>query len=243
MFRDRKSLEDLLPDLHLHAELHFSTEDVMCFLGRKYHGNFKGEVVTSRKRRPEGVRVKHRMKRNSIKFYDKWSVLRVETTINNPREFKVLRSKETPEGRKRRWLPMGKGVWNLWRYAEVSQQANRRYLEALAQVDMKSKFVQELDELCRSKVVNGKRFARFHPVASSDAEIFQAVMAGDHLINGFRNRDLAMRLHPGLLDEPPEVRKRFGARVSRLIAKLRGHGLASKVKDSRFGRCQGSCRA
>lgn len=32
---------------------------------------------------PEGVRVKFRMKRNSIKMYDKWSVLRIETTIQD----------------------------------------------------------------------------------------------------------------------------------------------------------------
>ncbi len=43
------------------------------------------------RRRPEGWRVKHRLARNSVKVYDKVSVLRVETTINNPREFGVLR--------------------------------------------------------------------------------------------------------------------------------------------------------
>ncbi|MHC4180125.1 MAG: hypothetical protein ACYSWU_21685 [Planctomycetota bacterium] len=236
MFRDRERLARLLPDLQQHAQLYFSAEDVMRFLGRKLHGNFKGELVTDRKRRPEGVRVKHRMKRNSIKFYDKWSVLRVETTINNPREFKVLRLQETPAGRKRRWVPMGKGVWNLWRYAQVAEQANLRYLEALAQVEAKGESVLKLDELCRSKTVNGKRFAKFNPVARSDAELFQAVMAGDHSINGFRNRDLALRLNPDLLDEPQEVRKRVCARISRVISKLRGHGLVSKVKDSRLYR-------
>lgn len=40
-----------------------------------------GEVTTDLKRRLEGRRVKHRMKRNSIKMYDKDSVLRVETSM------------------------------------------------------------------------------------------------------------------------------------------------------------------
>ena len=31
-------------------------------------------------------------KDNAIKFYDHQNVLRIETTINNPREFKVLRA-------------------------------------------------------------------------------------------------------------------------------------------------------
>ncbi len=193
-------------------------------------------MLTDRKRRREGVRVKHKMKRNTIKFYDKWSVLRVETTINNPREFKVLRVKKTPEGLKRRWMPMCKGVANLWRYAQVSRLANGRYLEALAQVDARGKFVHELDKLCQSRTVNGKRVAKFNPIAAHEVRLFAAVLAGDHFLNGFRNRDLALRIYPDLLAQPKLVRRRLGARVSRWIAKLRGHGLVSKVRASRLYR-------
>ena len=236
MFRDRASLEALLPDLLRHITEEFSAEDVLRFLGRTLHWKFQGEVLTDRKRRREGVRIKHKMKRNSIKVYDKWSVLRVETTINNPREFKVLRVPDSPEGRKRRWMPMGKGVANLWRYAQVSRQANRRYLDALAQIDARGKFVHELEKLCQSRKVNGKRVAKFNPVATHEVRLFAAVMAGEHCLNGFRNRDLALRLYPSLLDQPKSVRRRLGARVSRWIAKLRGHGLVSKVRDSRLYR-------
>ena len=47
MFRDRASLMIIMPDLFEHATLNFSAEDVMRFLGRKLHGNFKGDVTTS----------------------------------------------------------------------------------------------------------------------------------------------------------------------------------------------------
>lgn len=75
----------------------FRAEDVLRFLGRKPHGNFQGEVTTALKRRPEGYRVKHTLERNSLKMYDdlQAQVLQVETTINNPREFRVLRVIET----------------------------------------------------------------------------------------------------------------------------------------------------
>lgn len=73
MFADRTSLLAIFPDLIEHALLHTSSENVMRFLGRKLHGNFKGEVMSDLKKRPEGWRIKHRMKRNSIKMYDKWS--------------------------------------------------------------------------------------------------------------------------------------------------------------------------
>lgn len=162
--------------------------------------------------------------------------MRAYTTINNPREFKVLRVLSSPEGRKRRWMPMGKGVANLWRYAQVSRQANGRYLEALAQVDARGKFVHELDKLCQSRTVNGKRVAKFNPIAAHEIRLFAAVMAGEHCLNGFRNRDIALRLYPDLLNQPKSMRRRVGARVSRWIAKMRGHGLVSKVRDSRLYR-------
>lgn len=235
MFRDRATLAALMPDLSEHATLCFSAEDVLRFLGRKLHGNFQGEVLTDRKRRPEGVRIKHVMKRNSVKMYDKLSVLRIETTINNPREFKILRVLKTTKGSQRRWVPMGKSVANLWRYAQVVAQTNARYLEALAQVQRKSEAIEELDGLCRCRRVDGQRFARFNPVAAPDVELFKAVAAGDHLIRGFRNRDLAQRLYATPPRDAAE-RLRRCARISRQIAKLRAHGLIAKVKDSRLYR-------
>ena len=236
MFRGREVLAGWLPDLLREASLYLSAEDILHFLGRKLHGNFKGEVLTDRKKRPEGVRVKHSVKRNSIKMYDKWSVLRVETTINNPREFKVLRVYKTgPEEISRRWVPMGKGVANLWRYAQIGKQANARYLEALAQVENKSKVVAELDDLCQSRTVNGKRFARFQLIAAGEVRIFRAVMDGRHLLNGFRNQDLAHLLEP-LLEATAEQERRRCGRISRLIAKLRAHGLIAKVPGSRLYR-------
>ena len=75
------------------------------------------------------------MKENSIKMYDKYSVLRVETTINNPREF-FKKSKE--EGRADKWVPMGKSISNIYRYAEVSKAANKKYLDAVALADFKN---------------------------------------------------------------------------------------------------------
>jgi len=235
MFRDRASLAALMPDLFEHATLHFSAEDVMRFLGRKLHGNFKGEVTTDRKKRPEGRRVKHRMKRNSIKMYDKLTVLRIETTINNPREFKVLRVVKTEGGRKRRWLPMGKGVANFWRFWQVGIQSNGRYLEALAQAEKKGEAVQTLGDLCRSRVKNGKRYAKFNPVTAQDCSLFAAVMNGEHALNGFRNRGLQAHLYDRPVADPQDAKRRC-ARVSRLIAKLRGHGLVAKVPGARLYR-------
>jgi hypothetical protein len=76
LFDERTSLNVLFPALVELSMTAFSAEDVLRFMGRKPHGNFKGEVTTDLKRRPEGQRVKHRMKRNSLKMYDPVNVLR-----------------------------------------------------------------------------------------------------------------------------------------------------------------------
>ena len=235
MFRDRATLAALIPDLCEHAVLCLSAEDVLRFLGRKLHGNFKGEVLTDAKKRRQGVRIKHAMRHNFVKMYDKLNVLRIETTIHNPREFRILRVLKTRTGPQRRWLPMGKTVANLWRFAQVVAQTNARYLEALAQAQAKSEAIQELDDLCRCRRVDGQRFAGFNPVAAADVELFKAVASGDHLIRGFRNRDVAQKLYSTPPASPTEALRRC-ARISRLIAKLRAHRLVAKVKDCRLDR-------
>jgi hypothetical protein len=97
MFQTRPQLFAIWPDLVRHASVNLSSTDVLRFLGRKLHPALKAEVLTEAKRRPEGWRIKHRLARNWVKVYDKASVLRVETTINNPREFRVLRVQDTPQ--------------------------------------------------------------------------------------------------------------------------------------------------
>ena len=74
MFKDRQTLVDSYSSLVAYSMKHFSAVDVLRFLGRKPHGNLKGEVTTDLKGRPEGQRVKHRLERNSLEMYDKSSV-------------------------------------------------------------------------------------------------------------------------------------------------------------------------
>ena len=94
MFHSQRDLSELYPRLLSHGTLCFGAQEVMNFLGRKLTGGFQGEVVSELSslvcRRTGGSRIKHRVKQNWLKMYDKAGlVLRVETVINNPREFRV----------------------------------------------------------------------------------------------------------------------------------------------------------
>ena len=70
------------------------------------------------------------------------------------------------------------------------------------------------------------------PVATP---LFAAVLAGEHALTGFRNKNLQARLYSTPPASPTEQRQR-SARVTRSIAKLHGHGLIAKVKDGRLYR-------
>ncbi len=227
LFRSAESLAAVYPRLLRHAITNFSSADVLRFLGRQRFGT--SQIHSTLKRRIEGTRVKHQLNRNSVKMYDKQgSVLRVETTINDPRDMKVYRTKEgEPEGRKE-WLRLRKGVADLHRRVEVSQKSNERYLEALAAVEHTQPLGETVRELCQPTTWQGRRVRALQPLNPSDAQLLEAVNRGEFAVNGFRNRDLRCLLF-GDTETTPPVAKQQTAKITRLIRLLRGHGLVQKV--------------
>ena len=163
LFTDRAALESLQGELVTAAVTALGATDVLHFLGRKPHPAFAGEVTIDSRRRPEGCRVRFRLKANAVKFYDHANVFRVETTINNPREFKVLRSSGDATDQPPRWCPMTKGVANFWRYAEVAHAANGRLLTALARVPLTGAATAELDALCQPVTAADRHVAASDP--------------------------------------------------------------------------------
>src|SRR5215211_6018795 len=119
---------------------------------------------------------------------------------------------------------MRKGVSDLWRTYQVGIAANHRYLDALAAAPLKGEGVAALDTLCRPRTTRGRRYARFSPLNPTDLALFRAALAGEHTIRGFRNADITKRLYRRRPSDRDEARRRC-QRVSRLIVKLRGHGL------------------
>jgi hypothetical protein len=236
LFKSPTDLQRIYQDLSTAAITAFGATDVMRFLGRKPHGNFAGEITLDSKKRPEGVRIKFRMKRNSIKIYDHLNVLRIETTLNNPAEFKILTSSENEQGQTIcRWSPLRKGVSNFWRYSQVGQGANARLIDALANAPLQGGAIETLDRLSQSQSKEGHRVAAFNPVTAENNALFKILLSGEFALKGFRNRDLQNKLFDSKPKDPAEAKRRTH-RTSRLIAKLRGHRLINKVQNSRLYR-------
>jgi len=233
LFRNPRALAAVYPTLVRHAMHHFASPDVMRFLGRKAHGNFAGELVTSFKDRPEGVRVKHWVHGNSIKMYDKaGSVLRVETTIAKTADFKVFRPLQNRPHGKLAWRPLRKGVADLHRRAQVSQRANETYLDALAAVSDHTPAARLFDLVSRSTTYRGRRVRALRIGDAGDLALLKAICRGEFATAGFRNRDLRPLLDPASTTASPAAVHRLAARVSRQLRLLRAHGVIHKIPKS-----------
>ena len=228
MFKSREDLLLVYPDLVDHALTSFSCEDVMVFLGRKITGAYTGEVVSDLKKRPQGVRIKHRMKTNSIKMYDKASVLRIEVTINNPKEFKIYKEVTRKGEKVMEWVPMGKSIANLYRYAQVSLSANMKYINALANAGFKQENIKEIENLSsKIKSSNDKLVSGYNLLSKETTDIFSAIINLGNFINGFTNQSIRKILFPN-----NSFDKKIRNKVTRILSKLRSHRLIKKIPHS-----------
>ena len=240
LFRSPQALEELMPRLLTYSTLYFEAHEVMSFLGRKLSGNFLGDVVTDQidfrqmpKRLP-GRRVKHRMKRNWMKMYNKeGAVLRVETVINDPEEFRIRRRVRRHGRSVMAWVPLRKGVAFLSRYQEICGQCNCRYLDALAHVDDPTPAIGALDALSsRAATADGRTVRPFNPVARQERMLFEVLMSGEHTLHGFTNRELREHLVRAGFSLATETAKQSG-QVTRLLRRLHVHQLVAKIPRSR----------
>ncbi len=239
VFRDPQQLRRLYPQLIHLGMVSFSSPDVMRFMGKKVgrNGDTCGphahEVIGDRKVRHEGVRIKHRLGKNSIKLYDKayselGAVLRPELTLNAPGQFRVFRHKSGEDEGPMQWRSLRAGIADLHRRAEVSQKALDRYCSALAAVD-DTTTLRELTSSIEKRVRWNKQWVRaVHPFESADLALLEAVNRGEFAINGLRNRDLQALLFPAPPATRTEARRRSAA-ISRKLRLLRAHGILHKL--------------
>jgi hypothetical protein len=251
VFQDRASLAAHYEPWLRFAMTSFTSPDVLRFLGRKptadgrVNGHFQGEVVSDLGHRADGMRIKHRVGQNSVKMYDKAGgvVLRVETTINDPSDFKVYRPKAGAAGGELAWQAMRSGVADLHRRAEVSQASNERYLEGVAAATHAEPLAVVTARLChRVKEPGGSRRLRgLNLLAEGDAALLAVVGRPEFGVNGLRNRDVVASLYETPAADPGDRRRR-SARVTRLLRLLRAHRLLHKVPKSHRYRVSASGR-
>jgi hypothetical protein len=219
------------------ALLSYDSVDILRFLGRVPRLTSRSPVAvkTSLHDYFEGRRIKHWMDDNSLKMYNHLNVLRVEMTINIAEQIKVLRRAQNDPRWHPMWRPMRRTVLDLPQRAEVGQQVNERYLEALA-ATAETRTLKELAEPLTQRVPEPRReqdkplrkVRALNPLAADDAALLTAISKPEWMISGLRNRDLVTALYTTPTDDAKERRRRSN-RVTRLLRLLRGHGLLEKI--------------
>jgi len=161
------------------------------------------------------------------------SVLRVETVINQPDEFKIRRRVRRQGRHVMAWVPMRKGVAFLPRYRQICAQTNARYLHALAHVDDPTPAIRALDALtARASSPNGRTVRPFNPLSRHDRVVFEALLSGEHALHGFTNHGLRQKLARTSIPLATDPRKQ-SAQVTRLLRRLHAHRLIAKIPHSR----------
>ena len=237
MFKSTEALDLLYPSLIHHAMRVCDSVSVMKYLGRRsLAGVAPKEVISDYRRRYEGIRIKHWVNHNSVKMYNKsGSILRIETTVNNTRDFKVFRHPDDDNSRPASWQKMRKGVSDLYRRSQVSDKCNERYADALASCQVEEKLKEVVSPACNKIKKKGKTYRGLNPWQEEDYKLLTFLAKGEHAIGGFRNRDLRKWLYPESDKLEKKEQKRYSGRTTRRIKLLRVHGLIKKVaKENRY---------
>jgi hypothetical protein len=219
------------------AFLNFDSIDVLRFLGRseRITKHAPLHLETSFYDRFDGKRIKHWLYENSLKLYSHHNVLRSEMTINNPDRIMVLRRTQRDPKYWPTWRSIRRGIIDLPHRVQVGQEANERYLDAIATL-AETRTVKELAEplTCRVPAPKGKsakpprQVRGLNPLAAEDAALLATISDPKWMIQGLRNRDVAAVFYPEETQDRTERRRR-SAHVTHLLRLVRAHGLLEKI--------------
>ena len=236
-FKSREDLSLFYKTLVETTYFAFSSEDIYSFFGRnvsRIHTFTNGEIVSDLRHRYQGYRIKFKINNNQIKMYDKGNNLRIEVTINNPKDFKVLKTKTDEESDNiseiKEWVPMGKSIANLYRYVEISKNITKRYIEALPDIDTDKVPVSEIEDMSSSIIVNDRKYTGFNILNADTINLLYIISSGEYLISGFSNKLIRSRYYVANCDSKKNIN-----RMTRLLSKLKVHGIIKKVpKKNRY---------
>jgi predicted transcriptional regulator len=222
VFKKQSDLQQIYSELIATAIHTVTPENIATFLGQKLDPRYQGEVGNNYNVRIEGSRIKHTMGSVSIKMYDKFSkILRIETTSNDISFFKHFREVVHRDGStSHEMAPLKKNIYSLSFLTDNLKASNKRYLEFISAFDNKEVGRKRLGKITSSKSDNNRNYKGFNFFSDDDLSVLTAIVRGEFNINGFRNKNLQKLLGFN------------GGKISRLIKRLKVHGLIKKASDS-----------
>ncbi len=193
---------------------------VAPFRGPKLPGGYQDEVGNDFSTRIAGTRIKHSMGWAALRLYDKCGLIaRVECTANDVTFFQHPRPGDHRDGTKEfKLAPVRTSIYSLPVLRDLRRAAPYRYLDFLAAIEDPRPGLRALEQIS-TPVREGERSYRgFNLFHGNDLDLFQAILRGEWTISGFQARQLREHL-PSL----------SGAQLSRVLKRLRLHGLLKKI--------------
>jgi hypothetical protein len=223
IFTQKEKLACLYEHISRTAVIAVKAENIATFLGRKLHANYKDEMGNNFNTRIEGTRIRHCMGPTSIKAYDKLGIaLRIETTTNDVSFFKHFRDVEQEDGTiVNKIASMRKSIYSLPDLAKVMHDANLRYLEFLSALDDPTAGAPKLEKISKTVTENNHPYKGFNFFDENDLLLLRTIARGEFNIVGFQNKQLR-----SFIDNLTS------SKTTRIIKRLRLHGLIKKVRSS-----------
>ncbi len=221
VFEDRHTLTPIYEELVRTLSHAVRPDNLSMFLGKRLDPRYEGELGGQFSTRIEGHSIRHYMGKNGIKMYDKFGrILRIETFSNDISFFKHHRRVEHRDGSyTSKTASRRKTIYSLPDLAELMRGCNRRYLDFLSAVDDPTNGIKRVNKISRSVKQAGRSYRGFNLFSADDEAVFHAIAQGNVQGFGIRNRTLRATLGktPG--------------QVSRILKRLRNHGLIKKVAN------------
>ncbi len=223
VFHRQKDLKPIYEELVRTAVHSVKPENIATFLGRKLTGQYQDEMGNDFHTRIQGTRIKHHMGKVAIKMYDKHAIiLRIETVANDVSFFKHHRKVEHRDGTwTMKTASMKKSIYSLPALLGLMWASNQRYLRFISCVDDPTMALKELEKISKPARDSKRTYRGFNLFHGYDLDLFLALLRGEFNISGFHNASIRMHL-PGKTSQ----------QVSRLIKRLRKHGLIRKIRNT-----------
>jgi hypothetical protein len=223
IFKRKSDLKPIYDEIVRTAIHSVKAENIATFLGRKLHGGYQDEMGNNFNTRIEGTCIKHRMGKVAIKMYDKFGiVLRVETVANDVSFFKHHRRVEHRDGTwEMKTAPLKKSIYSLPMLVELMKASNRRYIEFISAIDDPTGGIKDLNKISKAVKEDARSYRGFNLFDGGDLELFSAIIRGEFNISGFSNKSLRK-----------VIKGKKGHQVSRLLKRLRKHGLIKKIGNT-----------
>jgi hypothetical protein len=238
LFKNRRDLDDVMNAVVRHAFIGGHPERLLRYFGHPVKKNglprrdFGGSLKTTILKLDEGCRIRHWLGSNSVKMYNESNVLRIESTVNNPRAFRVHRRKQgASKNAAKQFLPLRKGVADTTLRARVSQGINNRLADHVATTRSVLPFQSVLETVTKRKRKRGRSIRALEPTGK-DLALLKAIADPRFTVGGFCNKDLRQLLAEDSRYLGKTDKQRSGM-TTRSLRLLRDHGVIRRLPKAR----------